>query len=109
MSYSVFKETMADMDWLSIEEAIKANAIVLLPSGVMEQQGPHLPIATDLYVSYKICVLLKSIVEDHGVRVLIAPPFYWGMNHVTRSFVGSFTTRRETVVNLKPLKKQEQS
>ncbi|WP_232696468.1 creatininase family protein [Brevibacillus daliensis] len=88
------------MDYKSIEDSIKSDAIVLLPSGVMEQQGPHSPITTDLYVSYKICLLLKSILEAQGVKVLLAPPFYWGMNYVTRSFVGSFTTRKETVVNL---------
>lgn len=60
MSYSVFKHTMADMDWTSIEESIKDDAVVLLPSGVIEQQGPHLPTATELYVSYKICLLVKS-------------------------------------------------
>lgn len=52
--YSIFEDTMADMAWTEIESSIQKGAIVLLPSGVIEQQGPHLATGTDIYVSHLI-------------------------------------------------------
>jgi creatinine amidohydrolase len=97
MGYSIFDETMVDMTWLEIEDAIKHKAIVLLPVGVIEEHGPHLGLAVDMYVSYLLAKLTKANLEKNGVRTLLAPPYYWGINVLTNSFPGSFTVRPETM------------
>ncbi len=97
MGYSLFDETMVDMTWPEIEEAIKQKAVVLLPVGVIEEHGPHMGLAVDIYVSYLISKLIKQYLEGRSVRVLIAPPYYWGINDLTGCFPGSFNVRPETM------------
>ncbi|MFC7679211.1 creatininase family protein [Paenibacillus sp. GCM10028914] len=100
MAYSIFQDTMSDMSFTDIQASIDKGAIVLLPTGVIEQQGPHLPTASDIYVSHLICRKIKDQLQEDDIECLIAPPFYWGVNHITGAFPGSFTSRKETVKNV---------
>ncbi len=97
MGYSIFTDTMVDLPWTEVEKQIKDGAIVLFPTGVIEAHGPHLDLAVDVYGSYQTCVLTKQALELQGVKVLIAPPFYWGINKMTGAFPGSFTVRKSTM------------
>ncbi len=97
MGYSVFDDTMADMTWQEIEEAIKQKAVVLLPLGVMEEHGPHMGLAVDTYSSYMVAKLARLDLERKGVKTLISPPDYWGINQLTSGFPGSFNVRPETM------------
>ena len=96
----IFEETMAHMTYVQIEEAAREGAIVLFPTGVIEEHGPHLPLAVDVYGSYLQSRAIKEELEVKQIRALIAPPFYWGVNIATGSFGGSFTSREETVVSV---------
>ncbi|OGP66093.1 MAG: hypothetical protein A2170_01000 [Deltaproteobacteria bacterium RBG_13_53_10] len=98
--YSVFDGTMADMTYVEIERAAEEKAIILLPTGVIEEHGPHLPLGVDVYGSYLIAKRIRAELSRKGIGSLIAPPFYWGMNNCTASFAGSFTVREETMTNL---------
>jgi len=95
--YSIFDETMVDMAWLQIEKAAQEGAIILFPIGVIEEHGPHMGLGVDTYLAYVRCKLIRRELESRGLKTLIAPPFYWGINHNTGSFPGSFTVRKETM------------
>jgi len=97
MGYSIFDETMVDMTWPEIEKAAEEGAIVLLPAGVIEEHGPHMGLGVDTYCSYLVCKLARRELEAKGMKTLIAPPYYWGINNTTGSFPGSFTVRKETM------------
>lgn len=97
MEYSIFKDTMANMNYSDIEKIIKKNPVVLFPIGVIEEHGPHLPLGTDVYLSYSICSEVKKQLEKLEISSIIVPPFYWGVNNATGSFTGSFTSRRSTM------------
>ena len=97
MSYSIFDGTMVDMAWPELEKAIKEGSVVLLPTGVIEEHGPHMSIGVDAYLSYLVCKLTKYELERRNIKALIAPPCYWGINNVTGSFPGSFNVREETM------------
>ncbi len=97
---NVFEETMAHMTYVEIEEAGQKKTPVLLPAGVIEEHGPHLPLGVDVYGSYLRCRMIKSELEKRGIRILIAPPFYWGVNMATNGFGGSFVSREETVISV---------
>jgi len=45
---NIFEETMAHMTYVQIEEAARKGAIVLFPTAVIEEHGPHLPLAVDV-------------------------------------------------------------
>jgi creatinine amidohydrolase len=97
---NIFEETMAHMTYVQIEEVARKGAIVLFPTGVIEEHGPHLPLAVDVYGSYLQSRAIKKELELKEIKALIAPPFYWGVNIATGSFGGSFTSREETVVSV---------
>lgn len=97
---NIFEETMAHLTYLQIEQAAREGAIVLFPIGVIEEHGPHLPLAVDVYGSYLQSRAVKSELEKKGIKTLIAPPFYWGISLATESFSGSFTCRENTVISI---------
>lgn len=92
----IFSSTMADMKWTEIKQYADDNAIVLLPLGVMEEHGPQLCIATDIYTSHMYSIHVKRKLEERGLSAVIAPPFYWGICQSARGFVGSFNIRPDT-------------
>ncbi len=76
--YSVFDGTMVDMTYVEIERAAEEKTVILLPTGVIEEHGPHLPLGVDVYGSYLIAKVTRAELNRKGIRSLIAPPFYWG-------------------------------
>src|SRR5215475_4693807 len=48
--YSIFAGTSADMTYTAYASAIKDGAVGLWALGVIEEHGPHLPLASDVYV-----------------------------------------------------------
>jgi creatinine amidohydrolase len=94
---SIFHETMADMTWQDIEKAAKNGAIILLPTAVIEEHGPHMSCGVDTYLAYQTCKLTRRALESRGIKTLIAPPLYWGRNRTTHVFPGTFTVREETM------------
>lgn len=98
--YSVFHGTMADMTYPEVDEAAKKGAAVLWGLGVMEQHGPHLPLATDVYMPYALLRRVREELSAKDIESVIMPPFYYGVNHVTGMFPGSFEVRPEIMVEL---------
>ncbi len=97
MINGMFQDTMVNMNWPQVQEAADKNALVLLPLGVIEEHGPHLPLGTDIYTAHIHCQFIKQRLEAAGQTVVIAPPFYWGICQSTGSFIGSFRVRKETM------------
>lgn len=97
-SYSVLAGTMADMTYEEIETAAAQQACVLFPVGVMEEHGPHMCLGVDTYLTYALCRQLADMLEQTGKPTLIAPPYYWGINHANAAFPGSFTVRDTTMI-----------
>ena len=95
--YSIFHETMVDMTWPEVEKAAKEGAIILMTTAVIEEHGPHMSCGIDAYGGYLMCKLTRRELESRGIRTLIAPPFYWGINQTSHVFPGTFTVRPETM------------
>lgn len=100
MAYPIFDETMVDLNWLEVEKAGKAHYPVLLPVSVIEEHGPHMDLAPDVYLTHKLVKSCKQALADIHIPSLIAPPFYWGINRCTGRFPGSFNVREETMIML---------
>lgn len=98
--YSIFRETMADMTFPELADAAARRAVVLWGLGVIEQHGPHLPLATDVYMPSELLRRVCRLLAEKGVNSVIMPPFYWGVNHVSGLFPGSFVVRPEIMVEL---------
>jgi creatinine amidohydrolase len=98
--YSIFHETMADMTFPDLVRAAADRAVVLWGLGVIEQHGPHLPLATDVYMPAALLRQVRHLLGAKGVNSVIMPPFYWGVNHVTGMFPGSFEVRPQIMIEL---------
>ncbi len=94
--YSLFDGTMVELTWTQVEQAAAEGAIVLLPTGVIEEHGPHMGLGIDAYESYLACQITRRNLEGRHIKTLIAPPLYWGINGDTGSYPGSFSMRPET-------------
>jgi creatinine amidohydrolase len=99
-AYSVFHGTIADMTFPEVAEAAAGGAVVLWALGVIEQHGPHLPLGTDVYMPSELLRRVRRILAAKGVPSVIMPPFYWGVNHVSGLFPGSFVVRPEIMVEV---------
>ena len=90
---ALFEGTMAAMTASQIAAAAERKAGVLLPIGVIEAHGPHLPVGTDALLATKLCQLVQAYA---GRELLVAPPYCWGVNAVLGRFAGSFDIKPET-------------
>jgi creatinine amidohydrolase len=95
--YSIFDETLVDMSWPEVEKLANPETLVLFPTGVIEQHGPHMSLGTDVYGAYIQSKLLRRELEGRGIKAVITPPFYWGINAATGSWPGSFSSRPSTI------------
>ncbi len=92
--------TMAEWTAPRVEAAAKRGAVAILPIGVMENHGPHLPIGTDAYIALALSRLTADHAATAGREAVVAPTFYWGINGVLSDFPGSFRVRPETAAML---------
>jgi len=51
----------------------------------------------DAYVAYHFSARVKAELEGRGVDSVVVPPYYWGINHETGAFPGSFSVRPSTM------------
>jgi len=100
VTYSIFAGTMADMTYQQVEEAAAQQLPVLFPIAVIEEHGPHLPLATDTYIAHQMCMSAKRGLAVLGQPSVVAPPLYWGINRATSGFAGSFTVRPQTMIDV---------
>ncbi|WP_157994523.1 creatininase family protein [Peristeroidobacter agariperforans] len=97
---SVFAGTMADMTYVELDKAIEGGAVALWAIGAIEEHGPHLPLATDVYIPSVQLLQIQKSLADRNIASVIVPPYYWGVNRVTGAFPGSIDIRPEVMTEL---------
>ncbi|WP_439589527.1 creatininase family protein [Hydrogenophaga sp.] len=98
--FDIFAGTIAEMTWQEVDHAAKDGAVLLWAFGVIEQHGPHLPTGTDVYLPQARLRGVRKVLADRGVRALIVPPYYWGVNQTSGSFPASYHVRPEITKEL---------
>jgi creatinine amidohydrolase len=87
------------LDELSSLQLIDAvgisSGVCLLPFGILEKHGPHLPISTDLIIAREIA--LKAAQEEYCV---VFPAYYFGQINEARHQPGAFAYSHSTLWNL---------
>lgn len=98
-NFDCLYQTMMGMTYEEVETAVKDNAVVLFPVGVVEAHGPHLPLGTDIFVALNQALEIKRHFEAQGGKCVVAPPFYFGGTQaMTRQFAGTFTSSKENII-----------
>jgi creatinine amidohydrolase len=91
---------MAEMTYVEVEKAARSGAVALWAIGAIEEHGPHLPLATDVYVPSAQLLQVQRRLTGKKINSVIVPAYYWGVNHVTGSFPGSIDIRPEVMTEL---------
>jgi len=78
-----------------IEAAKTSGGVCLLPLGILEKHGAHLPISTDLIIAREIAI--KAAEEEYCV---VFPPYYIGQINEARHQPGAFAYSHSTIWNL---------
>ncbi|HET9395481.1 MAG TPA: creatininase family protein, partial [Nitrospiraceae bacterium] len=97
---SVFAGTLAEMTYVELEEAARRGAVALWALGAIEEHGPHLPLATDVYVPSEQLLQVQKRLAGKNISSVIVPAYYWGVNQVTGAFPGSIDIRPEVMTAL---------
>jgi creatinine amidohydrolase len=78
-----------------IAAQLKANPLVILPAGSVEQHGPHLPTGTDIYAAR---VIAHAVAERMDALVLPGGPL--GVTPLHMGYEGTITLKPDTYVRL---------
>jgi creatinine amidohydrolase len=75
--------------------AVKKTGVCILPLGVVEKHGDHLPLGTDFLNGHKLACLAAA-----QEPAMVFPPFYFGQIYEARCFPGTITIKPTLLVEL---------
>lgn len=81
-----------------LEEYARHDPVVIVPTGSVEQHGPHLPLDVDIVDAHAIAA--AAAVEIDDFPVVVAPPIWTGLSHYKQGHPGTITLRMETYVEV---------
>ena len=65
----------AKMTWPEVNDAVRAGRVAVIPTGMIEDHGPHLPIDTDVVIANAVCRRAAELVPD---EVVVLPSVTFG-------------------------------
>ncbi|MBA7711063.1 hypothetical protein ES703_120015 [subsurface metagenome] len=93
----MFKKKMLDeMSWTEVDELRKNVDTVLIPTGSVEVEGPHLPLAVDSIVALEVARRVAEGVED----VVVAPVVKITYSDWHMGFPGTLTLSLTTLIQV---------
>lgn len=75
-------------------EALKQDPVVIVPTGSVEQHGPHCPVDVDISGPWHLAVAVAGSVTEFPV--IVAPPLSIGFAHFNFGHEGTIALRLET-------------
>src|SRR5678815_4656313 len=76
------------------------RALVILPVGVVEEHGAHLPLGLDSFAAEVYAEAVAPDLEDKGYEVVIAPTISYGVARAAIDFPGTLSLEPETLRSL---------
>ena len=73
-------EYLADLTWEEARAAAAAGSVAIVPTGSLEQHGPHLPLRVDTALVAAVAEAAARLLPA-GVRALLTPPLWLGASH----------------------------
>ncbi|MEM3578634.1 MAG: creatininase family protein [Candidatus Bathyarchaeia archaeon] len=80
------KVWFAELTMQEVKEAAKANKVIIIPFGSVEEHGSHLPLCTDSIQPEYVAVEAAK-----RTGILVAPPLKYGVCTTTRFFPGTIS------------------
>ena len=85
-----------DLTTSSFEEAVElCGGVCVLPIGVLEAHGPHLPVGTDATIAHRLACTAAEMEP-----ALVFPSYPWGLNVEAKAWPGSIVLGSQLVLDL---------
>ena len=82
--------------WPQMKALDRSKIVTILPTGSMEQHGPHLPLQVDHYIANRIAEDLETRMPE----ILTLPPVWAGTSGHHMDFLGTITLRPRVFIDL---------
>jgi len=79
---------------------VDEKTLVVVPFGILEEHGPHLPLGTDTIQVLHLVDMVEEELEKKGIKTVVAPPVHYGQSNSTRAFPGTISIKAETLYML---------
>ena len=88
------KETfLVRMTWPEAQEALAEKRVVVVPTGSIEQHGPHMPVGTD----YLASAAIANGIGERSKSVIVTPAIPVGFADYHRDFPGTLSVSANTL------------
>ena len=77
--------------------AESARALTILPVGVVEEHGVHLPLGLDSFAAEVYAASAAPHLEESGYEVIVAPTISYGVARAAIAFPGTLSLEPETL------------
>lgn len=77
--------------------AKSGKAVVILPVGVVEEHGAHLPLGLDSFAAEVYAAAAAPHLEAAGYEVVVAPTINYGVAHAAGDFAGTLSLEPATL------------
>lgn len=88
---------LAKMTFPEVERCRSDNALVILPVGVVEEHGAHLPLGVDSFAAEAYAESAAPHLEANGYTVIIAPTINYGVARAAIDFAGTLSLEPESL------------
>lgn len=88
---------LSTMTWGDAEAALGRAQVAILPTGSIEQHGPHLALQTDTAIASG---LAERLADDLGADAILLPRLDYGLSEHHLHFPGTLTLRPESYLAL---------
>jgi creatinine amidohydrolase len=85
---AVQKFFLGEMTWMEAREVVREGRLAVLPAGIIEQHGPHLPLDTDIFLAEELTARAAAL---HPEKVVVVPPIVHGHSPHHMDFPGTLT------------------
>jgi len=86
---------LEELTWPQAKDALKEAKAVVIPTGSIEQHGPHMPLGTDYFVARNLAARIGRI-----SRVIVAPAIPVGYADYHADFPGTLSLSEETLTRV---------
>src|SRR5918999_3910690 len=92
---------LAKIPFPEVERLVRSGkALIILPVGVVEEHGAHLPLGLDSFAAEAYAAAAALHLEEKGYEIIIAPTINYGVAHQALSFPGTLSLQPETLKSL---------
>jgi creatinine amidohydrolase len=92
---------LAELAFPEVERlAHTGRALVIIPVGVVEEHGPHLPLGLDSFAAESYAASAAPHLEQAGYDVIVAPTVSYGVARAAIDFPGTLSLEPQTLISM---------